>query len=340
MLVLKEDALPYEIDPHTLETIGPFDFQGRLGSETFSAHPKVDPVSGEMVAYGYQAKGDLSDDVVFWRIGADGRVVGETWIKAPYAGIMHDIALTRDHIILPVIPMVATRERLEAGEPMWDWNGSYPTMVGVLPRDGEAKDLRWFEGPARMTLHFLNATTEGETVTMELPTSDGPGTPSSIRRWTFDLGAKDNRFGEETVSMANNPLSRIDDRYISRPNAFAFSGHRDAERPARSDLMGPATRFAANCWSRISLATGEELVFWAGDAVSLQECCFAPRSPDAPEGDGWLMGVASNYADMSSDLIVLDALTMERVATVKLPFRLRSGTHGAWVPGWDLQADG
>ncbi len=336
MLVLKEDALPYEIDPHTLETIGPFDYQGGLTGETFSAHPKVDPVSGEMVAYGYQARGELSDDVVFWRIDAQGQVARETWLRAPYAGIMHDIAMTREHILLPVIPMVATRERLEAGEPMWDWNGDYPTMVGVLPRDGEAKDVRWFQGPARMTLHFLNAVTDGDRIRMELPVSDGPGAPSSIRRWSFDLSSKDDRFGEEAVCDANNPLSRIDDRFISLPNAYAFSGHRDAGKPMRGDLMGPGARFGANCWNRIELATGRQTAFWAGEAASLQECCFAARSPDAPEGDGWLMGVASNYADMASELIVLDAPSMEEVARVKLPFRLRGGTHGAWVPSWDL----
>ena len=331
MLVLKEDALPYEIDPVSLDTLGPYDFGGALTRETFSAHPKVDPGSGRMLAYGYQARGDLSDDVVVYDIAADGRVERETWLKAPFPGIMHDIAVTQEHVVLPVIPMAASPERLQAGEPMWEWNPSLPTLVGVFPRDGDARDIRWFQGPPRMTLHFLNAVSEAGVVRMELPVSDGPGAPSQIRRWSFDLNSKDDRFGEALVNGANNPLARIDDRYLTLPYRTAFAGHRDADRPMREELMGPAARFAANCYQRIEVATGEARSFFAGDAVSLQECCFVPRSPDAPEGDGWLVGVAANYADMSSDLVVVDAEAMERVATVKLPFRLRSGTHGIWV---------
>lgn len=38
-------------------------------------------------------------------------------------------------------------ERLKSGEPMWEWKGELPTMVGVLPRNGEAKDVRWYSCP-------------------------------------------------------------------------------------------------------------------------------------------------------------------------------------------------
>lgn len=49
LLALKEDALPYEMDPHTLRTIGIHNFDGQYTCPTFTAHPKVDPVSGEVI---------------------------------------------------------------------------------------------------------------------------------------------------------------------------------------------------------------------------------------------------------------------------------------------------
>ncbi len=332
LLALKEDAQPYEIDPHTLETIGPWDFEGRLTSQTFSAHPKLDPLTGEMIAYGYQARGDLTDDVAFYQVDATGWIGREMWLKAPYAGIMHDIAMTREHILLPVIPMVSDEARLQAGEPMWEWNPRFPTRVAVIPRDGEARDVRWFEGPARMTLHFLNATTDGDVIRMELPVSDGPGAPSQIRRWTFDLGSKNDRFSEELVAASNSPLARIDDRHISLPYQYAFAGHHDASREGHAGARG------ANGYQRIEVASGEVRSFQAADGLSLQECCFAPRGRHASEGDGYLLGVASNHLEMCSELVVVDAQRLEEgaLATVKLPFRLRSGTHGAWVPAGDL----
>ena len=44
MLVLKEDALPYHIDPYTLETLGRWDFHGKWTATSMSAHPKIDPI--------------------------------------------------------------------------------------------------------------------------------------------------------------------------------------------------------------------------------------------------------------------------------------------------------
>jgi carotenoid cleavage dioxygenase len=77
----------------------------------------------------------------------------------------------------------------------------------------------------------------------------------------------------------------------------------------------------------------------------LQECGFVPRKGSTAEGDGYLMGVASNYAEMCSELHIVDAQRMEEgaVAVVRLPFRLRSGTHVNWFSAAEIaeqQAEG
>jgi carotenoid cleavage dioxygenase-like enzyme len=58
MLACKEDGPPYALDPDTLDTIGVWDFDGQLESATFSAHPKFDPHTGDMLTFGYEAKGE------------------------------------------------------------------------------------------------------------------------------------------------------------------------------------------------------------------------------------------------------------------------------------------
>ena len=55
---------------------------------------------------------------------------------------------------------------------MWAWNDRLQTMVGVFPRDGDARDVRCIEGPARLTVHFLNPVSDGDVVRTELPVSD------------------------------------------------------------------------------------------------------------------------------------------------------------------------
>jgi carotenoid cleavage dioxygenase len=339
MLVFKEDSMPYRIDPYTLETLGRYDFNGQWTATSMSAHPKIDPVSGEMIGYGYQAKGDLSDDIAVYTISPQGRVVKEVWLKSPYLGIIHDIAITQKYVLIPVISRTTSEARLRSGEPMWEWDASLPTMVGVLPRDGDAKDVRWFKGPARNTLHFLNATDGDNKITMELPVSDEERSPSHIKRWTFNMSSRNDTFGEEVVSMSNGVLARMDDRYLSLPYRYGYVGHNDAERPFDTAAGGNRAGRVTNTYRRFDLHNpGKESVFFVGPTQSLQESGFVPRKGSTAEGDGYIMGVASNYAEMASELHIVDAQRMEEgaVAVVKLPFRLRGGTHVNWFSSEEL----
>lgn len=71
-----------------------------------------------------------------------------------------------------------------------------------------------------------------------------------------------------------------------------------------------------------------------GPGDSVQEAQFVPRSPDSPEGDGWLLVPVCRVKEMRSDLVILDALDVAAgpVATLKLPVRVRATFHGMWVP--------
>src|SRR5690606_14471761 len=91
-------------------------------------------------------------------------------------------------------------------------------------------------------------------------------------------------------------------------------------------------------YQRFDLGGGPVRTFFVGDTQSLQECGFVPRKGSTEEGDGYLMGVASNYAEMASELHIIDAQRMEAgsIAVVKLPFRLRSGTHVNWFSAAEI----
>ena len=62
----KEDGLPYQIDPETLETIGRWDAGGKITSLTLTAHPKRDPDTGELFLFGYEADGLASTKVAYY----------------------------------------------------------------------------------------------------------------------------------------------------------------------------------------------------------------------------------------------------------------------------------
>lgn len=101
LLALKEDGPPFSMDPVTLETIGRYDFEGQILAPTFTAHPKLDLETGEMVAFAYEAGGncqDASRDIVVWTIDKDGRKTEECWYKAPFCDFIHDCSITNEEL--------------------------------------------------------------------------------------------------------------------------------------------------------------------------------------------------------------------------------------------------
>jgi carotenoid cleavage dioxygenase-like enzyme len=264
--------------------------------------------------------------------------------------MVHDIGLTQKHVIIPVFGFVTSMERLKEGKVHWGWDSNAPAYVGIVPRDGEAKDIRWFKGPERATVHTLNGRTEGDKVILEAPIYDYDpfpffppvdGSPwnaakakAYIRRNTFNLNSKDDNFTEEKLFERNvSDLGRIDDRYLSLPYRYAYTAYSDPTRPFDEGRAGNLHGRVSNCYGRFDLATGQMNSYFVGDTHSLQEVCFVPKSKNADEGEGYVIGIASNYAEMRSELIIADAQHLEDgdIARVILPFRATAQVHGRWV---------
>ena len=347
----KEDGLPYELDPVSLATGPQTDFGGQWRSQTFTAHPKIDPVSGEMIAFGYEATGLASRDVFLATFDRSGAMSRELRFQVPYTSMLHDMALTQEHVIIPGGGTVTSLERLHQGKLHWAWDSSLPSYYGIIPRDGEARDIRWFTGPERSIVHTANARTEGDKVILEAPMADGNTWPwfedlaggafsmpsNTIRRVTFDLGSKDDRAKEEVLFQRPvTSFTRIDDRYATLPYRYTYVHYPDPERPFNASLPRDPRLQANNCIGRFDLSDGSMASFFVGESHVMQEPSFIPRAGSGEEGDGWLIGVAHNLAEMRSELILVDAPTMQEVARVILPFRTANQVHGVWAGAHEL----
>ncbi len=358
---MKESSPPMWLDPHTLRTHEEHDFDGKMTATSFTAHPKIDPATGEMLAFSYEAKGPLSDDLAIHFFAADGNLERTVWTKVPAVTMMHDWAITDKHVILPTTGMVTDMDRLRAGEHHFYYDKNQPSYVGIMPRDGDASDVRWFRGPPdrSMVVHTLNARTVGNKVILDTPVAGGnfnpqfanlDGSPfdnekrkNTIRRWTFDLDSTSDTWEEEILFQGIMPTSfaRMDDRYLTRDYRWSFNLLNDPELPWDAEASGVAPGQAANAWYRFDHENETIDKFYAGDTHSLFEPQFVPRSDDAPEGDGYIVGVANDFAEMRSELIIADAQHFADgpVARVKLPFRLHMQVHGWWTPASYLPFD-
>lgn len=350
LLALKEDALPYAMDPDTLETLGVYDWNGQISSATFTAHPKVDPATGNLLAFSYEAKGDGSPDMAYFEIGPDGQLLHEIWFQAPYAGMVHDFAVTENHVVFPIIPLTVDVERMKRGGPHFQWQPDLPQLFAVLPRQGNAADVRWFKGPANAFQgHTLNAFEENGRIHVDMPVTGGnvfyffpqedgfvpsPETlSSSLHRWTFDLSSPNDQVEPYALNDYQCEFPRVDDRYVGRPYEHGFVLAFDPTRPYRQE-NGPIPFQFFNLLTHFNLRTGASDSWFAGDSECFQEPIFVPRSADAAEGDGYVIALLNHIADYASELVVLDANDMAAgpVARVKIPLRMRMSLHGSWAP--------
>jgi carotenoid cleavage dioxygenase len=352
LLALKEDSPPVVMDPDTLETLDDYyTFGGKLKSLTFTAHPKIDSQTGELIAFGYEALGDGTDDVGVFVIDKAGRLQREFYIKVPYVGMLHDFAVTQKHIAFLVVPMATDLDRMKQGGIHFSWDSSLPTWLGVMRRDGDGGDLRWFKGPERCATHTMGCFSDGDRVYVDMdmglknqfpfiPNKDGTpydpiGGQGRVTRLSVDL-ARASRPGYELEVLFPHTgvLSRQDDRYHTLPYSVGFMRCVDAALPLDPRLAGMPFR-PSNTWTRFEHGQRRTQSFFVGADSGLQESCFVPRSQNAPEGDGYLIGIADRPFESRSDLLVLDAQRLAEgpLATVRMPFRLYTQIHGWWVPG-------
>src|SRR5262249_47442402 len=134
---------------------------------TMTAHPRFDPETGELNFFGYEASGLASRDVAVCAADAEGRLVREEWFQGPYCALMHDYVVTKDHIAFPLMPITCDKARVEAGGPHWIWEPQKESYIGIMPRGGSVKHLRWFKRPACSIFHFINAYSEGNKVVVD-----------------------------------------------------------------------------------------------------------------------------------------------------------------------------
>lgn len=354
LYAMKEDSHPTVMDPLTLETLGDCDFNGKLTSEAFTAHPKYDHATGEMIGFGYGAKGIDTPDVAYYVIDKHGEIVHETWFQVPYANLMHDFGVTEDYVIWPIVPVCSSLERAKQGKPVFGWDSAKDVYLAILPRRGEGKDLRLFRAPNQFCSHVMNAFNDGSKIYFDVPVArsnmfpffpditgapfDGPGSAARMTRWSVDMNSKSESWEAERLSNLVGEFPKIDERYATHHYTQGFLCVTDPSLPLDPECGRSISGLLINCWGHIDHARGVSKTWFCGPESTLQEPVFVPRNKNAPEGDGFLMGLVNRYKTMTSDLVVLDAQHIEDgpICTVHLPLHLRSGLHGNWVPSEEL----
>ena len=337
LLALWEAGPPTELDPKTLDTIGLWDFGSQLKRDLgalgqvpgiMTAHPKVDPTTGELLFFGYAP---IPPYLVYNTADRDGKLTRSTEIDVPWASMMHDFITTDDHVIFPVFPAIFDVAAIASGGEMMSWQPERGTQIGIMPREGGNDDVVWVQSDPCFVFHPMNAHSEGNRVIAEvarhpsLPLFGGDSQgPATLWRWDIDLASGNVK--EEPLDDAPTEFPRLDERFTGKAYRHGYS----------AGSVGRGTGIGDDGFDSIlhyDLKTGKRRAHTVtGGAMG--EPVFVPESPDAPEGQGYLVATCYLADEDRSDLLVLDAENVDApaLAKVKLPHRVPFGFHGNWRP--------
>jgi carotenoid cleavage dioxygenase len=326
--IVEAGSRPYELTDD-LDTIGVCDFDGTLPGG-YTAHPKRDPETGELHAVSYYF--GWGNKVQYSVIAPDGRVRRTVDIEVGASPMLHDMSLTERFAVIYDLPVVFQMDAAMEGNTFpYAWDPDYQARIGLLPREGDADDVRWFEVEPCYVFHPLNAYDDGDRVVLDVVRHPrmfdknrlGPdeGKPT-LDRWTVDLTA--GKVLEERLDDRGQEFPRVDERLVGRRHRYGYASGVVEGEDKHLD-------FGSNALLKHDLVAGSTAVreFRSGAAG---EFVMAPSAPDAGEDEGVLVGLVYDRERDASDLVVLDAATLDDVATVHLPARVPYGFHGNWVP--------
>lgn len=333
LLALMEGSQPVAMDPRDLTTLGVHDYDGSIAS-TFSAHPKIDYATGELVNIGANINGFTGAAELQYTItSAEGVVRHAVTIPIPHMALIHTFFLTENWVVIPVIPLDTDIQRGMRGGPMTAWNTGRPTKLALLPREGTADDVRWFEFEPRHMFHECNAWDEDGKIIADVAAANGTAlfpdqdgnwlthaeTKLSLRRWSIDLA--DATMKEETLNDRDIQFPRPDDRLMARKTRQSYGNINFHSRDGRVDGMDAVLRF--------DTASGAEDFYHFGDGSAAGELVFAPRVGATDEADGYAMTMVHRAGSPTSELAIFAATDIAKgpIASVRIPFRVPSGFH-------------
>ncbi len=339
LLALVEVSLPTEVSSE-LATLGRYDFGGRL-STPMTAHPHMDATTGEMCFFGYDVLGPPF--LRYHVANAAGELVHSAEIEVAASTMMHDFAITATRSVFLDLPVVFDLGLLGIRPFPAMWKPEYGARVGVMPRFGTNDDVVWCEIEPCYVFHVLNAYDEpgtGDVVidvcryeTMFADDIHGVGGGTArLERWTVSPTTRKVR----TEIVADLPVEfpRPDERLVGQEHHvgyFAVPHYEHKSSIADSDAISLA---------KVDLRTGGVEVHEFGAGAVAGEGVFVPASPDADEGEGYVLAIVGDLAGRHpSSLVVLDAQDFggKPIATVQLPQRVPLGFHGNFVPAGVLR---
>lgn len=328
LLAMWEGGFPHLLNAD-LSTVGLYDYDGALRpGDALTAHPKVCPTTGQLVSCTQRW-----DSPNYWVqiFDARGKHMQSIPVEFPRKGIIHDLQITDNHVVIFYAPAFHSVEKAMKGENPFLWEPELGTKIIAIPRSGKGQNMV-FETGAFFSWHYCNGFERDGKLVIDyvriksIPFAQDQGTgaekqPRRMHRMTLDPATR--RVTDEEFSDVFCEFSRVDERRMGKPYRYGFAASSNRE-------WGDAHGY--NCTGRFDFETGETSLWEYGPEANAGEPVYVPNPDSDREEDGWLMCFVHNPGE-GAFLSVLSAADFTRgpVCKVHIPGRVPNGFHANWM---------
>ena len=330
LLALEETSLPWELN-RDLETIGVEDYKGKLNT-AMTAHPRICPETGEMLFFAYSMMGEPY--LYYHRVSKQGELVQTEAIEIPRPVMMHDWNITRNYVVFMDLPIVSDMDLAVSKGSPFGFKPECGARLGVMPRDGNNSDVRWFDIDPCFVFHSFNSFEEGNKIILYVSRQQeamvggfkdiygGEKTVARLWRWIIDL--ENGRVSEEQLDDGACDFPRVNDNRIGLHSEYGYC------MQIKTDVE--SLTFGENLF-KYHLESGKRTDHHLGSNVAGGEPVFAPKPGSTKEDQGWILSLVHDRNTRNSKLVIVDAeaFDQEPVAEVMIPQRVPYGAHGSWI---------
>ncbi|KAL0438796.1 UNVERIFIED_CONTAM: putative carotenoid cleavage dioxygenase 4, chloroplastic [Sesamum latifolium] len=329
LYALGESDLPYEIEVTSdgdIITIGRHDFHSSEPFLSMTAHPKIDPDTGETLAFRFHV---VPPRLTFFRIGSDGRKGPDVPVfSMKSTALIHDFAVTKNYAIFNDGQMVISPLELLRGRPPMTVDPVKVPRLGVIDRYAEDESgMWWIDVPGFNMSHSVNAWEEDDGETIVVVASNLSSVELALERLDLaQLTLEEIRISVKAKKViTRHPLSsKVLDMAVINP---AYAGRRT--------VVATPMLIVGLVKLDLSLSSDDCVVAsrMYEPGCTGNEPFFVPNNAAADEDDGFLVTYVHDEITKESKFLIMDAKspTLEIVAAVKLPRRVPTGFHGLFV---------
>lgn len=335
LMSLGEFGCPYIINPDDLSTKGTFTYEGKLPGN-MTAHPRIDPVTGELLFFGYDV---MPPYLTYMRADAKGNMLQVEQIEMSGASMIHDFAVSDKYVMFMDMPVRFSWMTLAMegfGGMPFRWDDNHNTRFGVMPREGTNADIKWFEVPACFVFHIMNSFDDGDEFVMDAARYDNLWVKNShdffhpARLSRFRLNMKTGNVSVEEIYERAMEFPQVNRSLWTKPYRYGYSLAVD-EKNDSPERIGQAESGIR----KYDVETGNVEAYMPGNTYMPGEPMFVPaKESGGAEDEGYIVTFFYDKNTQTSDFCILDATNIPAgpIAKVKLPVRVPVGFHGVWVP--------